>query len=115
MNCPECSSYNKAKGTKKCLTCPQYLDVIKASGKRSTICIDTVPDMILEAIPDNKTTTVYDALRQLPLEYSIPLIAYHLLNANQRELATYFKCSQQHLSKLLKTAISILREVPIDD
>ena len=115
MNCPDCTNYNRSKGNKKCLTCPQYQDIIKTSGKRSTINIDTIPDIILDAIPDNKTTSIYDALRQIPLSLSVPLLAYHVLNANQRELAVYFKCSQQQLSKNLIKAVELIKKIPINE
>lgn len=115
MNCTECKNYNRAKGNKHCLTCPQYQDIIKTSGKRSTISIDTIPDIILEAIPDNKTLNLAEALKQLPLELSMPLLAYHLLNANQRELSAYLKTSQADVSRKINQAIIIIKKMTIND
>jgi hypothetical protein len=117
MNCPECKIYQKShgKGTVKCLTCVQYIEIVKTSGKRSTIAIDTIPDIILENVPDEKITTIIDALRQIPLEYSVPLVAYYYLNASQRELANYFKCSQQSLSLKIKKSIELIKKIPIND
>ena len=113
MNCPECSNYNRAKGTKACLTCPQYLDVIKTSGKRSSICIDVIPQIILEAVPDSKEMNVQEAIRQLPLEYSVPLIMYYILNANQREIGNYLKVSQKQVSKKINYSIEIIKKMTI--
>ena len=115
MNCTDCKNYNRAKGNKHCLSCPQYQDIIKTSGKRSTIIIDTIPDIILESTPDNKTLNLAEALKQLPLELSMPLLAYHLLKANQRELAVYLKTSQADVSRKINQAIDIIRQMTVND
>lgn len=113
MNCIDCNSYNRGKGTKTCLKCKQYIEILKQSTKRTTIPIDIVPDTILHAIPDNKEMDIKQALQQLPLEYSVPLMMYHVLNASQREISNYLNISQQQASKKINFAIDIIKKITV--
>lgn len=113
MNCTDCQSYNRGSGTKACLKCKQYLEILKQSGKRKTIPIEIIPDTILEAIPDNNQIDIQQAIRQLPLDLSVPLLMYHVLNASQREIAAYLNISQQNASKKINLSIEIIRKMTI--
>jgi len=113
MNCLNCSNYDHGRGNKKCLKCPQYIDIIKFSFKRTAIKLEIVPDTILEAVPDNKSVSIYDAIRQLPLDLSVPLIACHVLDASQRELAQYLNIPQSTVSRKINIAVDLIKKMTI--
>jgi DNA-directed RNA polymerase specialized sigma24 family protein len=112
-NCPECDNYQRGHGNQKCLDCKKYIQILKSSVKRKQIHIEVITDNILNSLPDNRQTTVYDAIRQIPLEFSVPLMLYTVLDCNQREIAQTLKMSQQQASKKIKIAIEIIKKIPV--
>jgi DNA-directed RNA polymerase specialized sigma24 family protein len=115
MKCTQCDQYNHARGSKPCLKCPQYRDIIKKSGKRSTILIDVIPDIILESIPDDNTITLEQAIRQLPIEYSTPLLQYHILHATMREIGAYHGYSASNATRKINFGIEIIRKMNVSE
>lgn len=115
MNCIDCDNYNRSKGTKSCLKCPQYRDIIKQSGKRSTIIIDVIPDIILESIPDETGITLEQAIKRLPLELSTPLLQYHILGCPLREIAKYHKSSAPTVTRKINIAIEIIKKMNVNE
>jgi DNA-directed RNA polymerase specialized sigma subunit len=110
MTCTDCSNYNLGHGNKSCLKCKQYVEILKSSVKRVTIKIESIPDILLENIPDNQETTIYDLLRQLPIEQSTPLLMYYLLDASQREIANYLDITQMDVSRKINIAIDFIKK-----
>jgi DNA-directed RNA polymerase specialized sigma24 family protein len=115
MNCTDCDNYQRGKGRPACLKCAKYKDILIQSVKRQTIAIDVIPDTILNDIPDQRAVTILDAIRQLPLELSTMLLMYHVLDANQREIAQHLQISQQQVSKKINFALDIIRKLTIFD
>lgn len=115
MQCSQCDQYNHSRGTKSCLKCPQYRDIIKKSGKRTTILIDIIPDIILEAIPDESGITLDQALRQLPVEYSTPLLQYHILGATLREIGAYHNYNASTAHRKINFAIEIIKKMTVSE
>lgn len=113
MQCTECSSYNHGAGRKSCLLCPQYRDIVRRSGKRATISIDVIPDIILEAVPDESGITLEQAIRQLPLELSVPLMMHHVLGAPLREIAAHLKISTTTVTRKINLSIDIIKQMTI--
>ena len=113
MNCSYCDNYNHGRGTKSCLRCKQYISILKASGKRKTIPIDTITDRILESVPDTKQKTAYQALQSMPLELSGPIILYFFAGASQREIAEYLNTNQANVSRKINFAIEIIKKTAI--
>jgi hypothetical protein len=112
-NCPECDNYQCGHGSQKCLDCKKYIQILKSSVKRKQIHIEVITDNLLNSLPDNRQTTVYDAIRQIPLEFSVPLMLYTVLDCSQREIAQTLKMSQQQASKKIKIAIEIIKKIPV--
>lgn len=110
MNCPVCPQYNNGRGGKACLKCPQYIDIIKQSFSRLKIKLETIPDIILEAIPDESEATPYDRIRDLPLELSVPLMMRYYLDCSLREIANYHKYDISTASRKIKIAIEIIKQ-----
>lgn len=110
MNCPACTQYNKGRGVKACLKCPQYIEIIKQSFSRLKIKIKTVPDIILEAIPDDKEKTAYDRIRDLPVDKSAPLLLRYYLDCSNREVAKLLHCSRSQVQSKINIALEIIRE-----
>jgi DNA-directed RNA polymerase specialized sigma24 family protein len=115
MKCVDCDNYNRGKGIKSCLKCPQYRDIIKQSGKRHTIAIDVIPDVILEAIPDNNGITLEQAIRQLPIDLSTPLLQYHILQATTREIGAYHNYNASTATRKINIAIEIIKKMIISE
>lgn len=115
MKCTDCDHYNRSKGTKICLKCPQYQDIIKRSGRRSTIIIDVIPDIILEAIPDDTGITLEQAIRQLPIDLSTPLLQYHILRATTREIGAYHNYSAATATRKINFAIEIIKKMNVSE
>ena len=113
MNCSYCDNYNHGRGTKSCLRCKQYIGILKASGKRKTIPIDTITDRILESIPDNTGVTLEQALRQLPIELSTPLIQYHILRATTREIGAYHNYNASTATRKINIAIDLIKKMSV--
>ena len=110
MNCPACARYNNGHGVKACLKCPEYIDIIKQLFSRLKIKIETVPDVILEAIPDDKEKTTYDRIRDLPLELSVPLMMKYYLDCSLREIAKYHNYDISTASRKIKIALEIIKQ-----
>jgi DNA-directed RNA polymerase specialized sigma24 family protein len=113
MQCTHCDNYNRGHGQPACLKCQKYKDILLQSVRRNTIAIDVVPDTILNNIPDPRSITILDAIRQLPLELSMPLLAYHILGANQREIANHYNISRRAVQGKIKKSIEIIKELTI--
>src|SRR5450759_4181912 len=110
MNCPTCPQYNNGRGVKACLKCPQYIEIIKQSFSRLKIKIETVPDIILEAIPDDKEKTAYDRIRDLPTELSAPLLLRYYLDCSNREVANLLHCSRSRVQSKINIALEFIKE-----
>lgn len=113
MHCTDCTSYNHGAGRKSCLLCPQYRDIVRRSGRRATISIDVIPDIILEAVPDESGITLEQAIRRLPLELSVPLMMHHVLGAPLREIAKYLNISTTTGTRKINLAIDIIKEMHV--
>ena len=115
MNCSECNAYNRGKGKKECLKCKQYLEIIKKSGLRSSIPIEVVPSIILEALPDQSGTNLLQIVKQLPLDFSVPLLMKYCLMASEREIAKHLKMSKTKVHNKIIIALDIIKKTPIID
>ena len=115
QNCTDCDSYQRGKGRPACLQCQKYKDILLSTTKRQTIRIDVIPDTILNDIPDNRAVTLLDALKQLPLELSVPVIMRHILDASLREIADYHGYSRTSGTAKIKNAIEIIKKMTVFD
>jgi hypothetical protein len=112
MNCVECRVYKetKGKGTKACFKCQVNLDDVLKSGQRQTLAFEHLPQSLMENIAEaTHDSDIFEAIRKLPLELSVPLVMQYVLNAPLQEIADYHKTSRQTVYKKNKYSLTILR------
>lgn len=110
MNCARCDSYNRGLGTRACLICEKYKDIQKRSVRRKTIRWEVVPQVLLDAFPDEQQgSDVLDAVRNLPADLAIIVALRFYLDFRMGEIADKLKISRKTASERLKTALRVLR------
>jgi DNA-directed RNA polymerase specialized sigma24 family protein len=109
LNCNNCPHYRNGKGCRACLNCEQYLNIIQQSGKRKTVRYETMPQVILESLPEMES--MKGVLQTIPFEYAMILLGRFFLNASNRELSEFHGVSQQTIINKIKTGLRIIRKL----
>ncbi len=110
--CLKCQHYNNGAGQNSCLSCRQYKAIVIQSGQRKTIAFEILPKAILENLADTKKMTeVIDFLQHLPLDKSVPITLYFILNATCQEIGDYLHISKQAVDKKIMFSLNMLKEM----
>jgi DNA-directed RNA polymerase specialized sigma24 family protein len=113
-SCHECTSYNKGKGSRKCLQCHKYEIILKKSVKRTQVRLEVVPQNILEAIEDEATgqvKTILRAIQSLPAQLSLIVAGIYVCGLTYRQLASLLHVSHQSVDKKNKFALDIIKQI----
>lgn len=112
--CPDCESYNHGFGSKRCLQCHKYVEILKNSTRRNQVPISVVPQNILEAIEDESSgqiKTILHAIRSLPPQLSLIIAGVYVCGLSYRQLASSLHLSHQSVDKKNKFAIDIIKKI----
>ena len=121
--CSKCQEYNRhgpGSGSKACLKCRRYRDMQRASVRRHTIRIEPVPQIVLEAIPDNRQEgidameTLARYLPQLPLRTCFILVASHVSRASDDEIAEELNLSRSRVGQIRRDAYEAIKKARQD-
>ena len=114
MDCSSCPQYNHGRGQKSCLKCKQYKDIQLKSVKRETIKTEHIPQAIMDNIADPRTRDLMQIIKQIPTQYSVPLLMRSLLGMSIQEIATYHAHAKSGVSKKIAKAIEIIKQSLLD-
>lgn len=109
MNCKGCPSYNHGRGTGHCLKCDLYQKIIMESGKRRSISMESVPEMVLDNIPS--LPDEIRAIEKIPLKYSTPILQKFFLNATYEEIAKHNSESIGNVRRKIRFGIRLIRKI----
>lgn len=98
--CHECPDYKKGKGTRRCLSCPQF----KTVTPRQKPCVNysLIPREILEGLSIPLEIDIYNVVE--PAEATILFQRYHL-GLKLREIAELQDISKQAVDKKIKNTL----------
>ena len=113
ISCFRCENYNHGRGEKYCLRCQKYKNFQMKSVKRDTIKMETnIPDALIENIADPRTRTLLTVLKQIPIQYSVPLMMQAALGMSLEEITDYHnqiqKSSRPTYSRKMLQAVKML-------
>lgn len=111
--CPECASYNKGAGTRRCLKCNKYKQILIKSVARDAIQTYTVPQNILEAVAeelDPKTLEIVSAIRTLPPQHAAITTLIYFAGLTYRQVASILKISVSTVNKKNKFSLNIIKK-----
>lgn len=114
--CPECISYNHGAGTRACLKCHKYADILKNSTRRNNVPISVVPQNILEAIEDESSgqiTTILKAIRSLPPQLSLIVAGIYICGLTHRQVASLMQIPPGSVVKKNKFSLEIIKKILI--
>ncbi len=110
MDCSKCDHYNHGLGLPLCLKCKKYKELQKKSVKRESIKTENIPQAIMDNIADPRTRDLTMIIRQLPAQYSVPLVMRSVLNMSIPEIAAFFKISKQAVDQKISKAVDIIKQ-----
>ena len=109
--CSQCDNWHNGKGSQNCLKCGKYKTFQKKSVLRDAIVYKNMPDEILESFEElPKVKNIVDAIKQLPIDKSVPLMMYYLLGCTLQEIADYHKVSAPAIHKKNKLSIELIKQ-----
>jgi len=112
MKCSSCPQWRKGSGTGHCLKCDLYQEIIMESGKRRSISMESVPEMVLDNIPS--LPDEIRAIEKIPLKYSTPILQKFFLNATYEEIAKHNSESIGNVRRKIRFGIRLIRKIKGD-
>ena len=112
MDCHQCTSYRSGSGSKACLRCDKYTEILKKSIKRKTINYIVIPDEILSNIADDRQS--YDmiaALRALSPRHAAAISLHYIAGLTQLQVASIMHLSRTQIRLDLEAATAHLKKI----
>jgi DNA-directed RNA polymerase specialized sigma subunit len=115
MDCGTCGNYDHGKGKNACLKCKKYLYLILKSGRRSPIVFERIPEAIYDNIADpdidERMPVLIEGMRKLPMELSMVMMGYYILDIRQRELSQFLNISESTINRRLIESVNELKNI----
>lgn len=109
--CSTCQSYNKGKGTRACLMCVEFKDILP-QGKPNPDII-RLPKELLENLnnPSKPLSNIFDLIAHLAPVPATMLLQSMLLQMTHREIAAYHQMLYSHTTcrRKISEAIEAIR------
>lgn len=109
--CPTCKSYKRGKGTRACLWCPEFKDILPL-GKPNPDII-RLPKELLENLtnPPKHLSNIFDLIAHLAPVPATMLLQSTLLRMTYREIAIYHQetYSKDTCQRKISEAIEAIR------
>lgn len=107
--CTSCQSYNKGKGTKACLRCEEFKDLLPAKANPDII---RLPRELLENLnnPSNDLANIFELIAHLEPIHATMFLQSTLLNMSCREIAEYHQAiySKNSCARKINQAIELI-------
>ena len=110
MDCSKCDHWNRGKGEPNCLKCKRYKELQLKSVKRETIKTEHLPQAVIENIADPRTRDLMSIIRQIPLQYAVPLMMRSTLNCTMPEIASFLKISKQAVDRKISQGMNLVKK-----
>ena len=108
MDCSKCDHYNQGLGLPLCLKCKKYRELQLKSVRRQSIKTENIPQAIMDNIADPRTRDLMTIIRELPLQYAVPLMMRATLGATMQEIADYCHVTRQAVDKKISYALVLI-------
>lgn len=105
MRCYECPSYNKGKGTRRCLTCDEFKGSNLMPRYKACVNYVKIPRLILESLTMDTEVDYYNLLD--PMEATILFQKYHL-NLDNLTIAKLLNISEKTVRRKNKYSLELL-------
>ena len=114
MDCSKCDHWSRGHGKPICLKCKQYKQLQLKSVKRESIKTEHIPQAIMDNIADPRTRELMTIIRQLPVQYAVPLMMRSTLNMSIPEIAQFFQITKQAVDQKISKAINLIKKSLLD-
>jgi len=110
MDCSACSHWSNGRGEQACLQCKRYRDLQIKSIRRQSIKTEHIPDAILENIADPRGRDLMSIIKQLPGQFSTPIMQRSVLSMSVKEIALYHRLSRSIIEKRILKGYQIIKK-----
>jgi hypothetical protein len=108
--CSMCPGYNRGKGSRVCLKCPEYADILPRYKPGPPI--SNYPSEIIEGLPVlDINDKLISALRLIDTRQATILMQYTSLNMKQSEIAVYHHIKQPRVKQLINQAKENIKKI----